>query len=89
MENSLRSVKTRQPDLPLRNVYACQEATVRNGHGTMDWFTIGKGGCQGCLLSPCLLNFYVEYFMRSNGLDEAQAGNKTAGKKYQQPQICS
>ena len=65
----------------LRNVCAGQEATARNGHGTMDWFTIGKGVCQGCLLSPCLFNFYVEYFMRSARLVEAQAGNMTFGKK--------
>ena len=58
----------------LRNLYAGQEATVRTGHGTTDWFQIGKGIRQGCILSPCLFNFYVEYIMRNAGLDEAQAG---------------
>ena len=62
----------------LRNLYAGQEATVRTGHGTIDWFQIGKGVHQGCTLSPCLLNFYAEYIMRNAGLDEAQAGLKTA-----------
>ena len=62
----------------LRNLYAGQEATVRTGHGTTDWFQIGKGVCQGCILSPCLFNFYAEYIMRNAGLDEAQAGIKTA-----------
>ena len=65
----------------LRNLYGGKEATVKTKHGTADWFTIGKGVCQGCLLSICLFNFYVQYFMRSAGLDEAQAGNKTAGEK--------
>ena len=60
----------------LRNLYAGQEATVRTGHGTTDWFQIGKGVHQGCLLSPCLFNFYAGYIMRSTGLDEAQAGIK-------------
>ena len=59
----------------LRNLYAGQEATVRTGHGT-DWFQIGKGVCQGCILSPCLFNFYAEYIMRNAGLEEAQAGIK-------------
>ena len=63
----------------LRNLYAGQEATVRMGHGT-DWFQIGKGVCQGCILSPCLFNFYAEYTMRNAGLDEAQAGIKIAGR---------
>ena len=62
----------------LRNLYAGQEATVRTGHGTTDWFRIGKGVRQGCILSPCLLNLYAEYVIRSAGLDEAQAGIKTA-----------
>ena len=61
-----------------RNLYAGQEATVRTEHGTADWFQIGKGICQGCILSPCLLNFYAEYIMRNAGLEEAQAGIKTA-----------
>ena len=60
----------------LRNLYADQEATVRTRHGTTDWFKIGKGVCQSCLLSPCLFNVYAEYIVRSAGLDEAQAGNK-------------
>ena len=72
------------PDQPLtcllRNLYAGQEATVRTGHGTTDWFQIGKGVRQGCILSPCLFNLYVEYIMRNTGLEEAQAGIKTAGR---------
>ena len=60
----------------LRKLYAGQEATVRTGHGTTDWFQIGKGVRQGCILSPCLVNFYAEYIMRNAGLDEAQAGIK-------------
>jgi len=64
----------------LRNLYAGQEATVRTGHGATDWFQIGKGVCQGCLLSPCLFNVYTEYIMRNAGLKEAQAGIKIAGR---------
>ena len=64
----------------LRNLYAGQEATVRTGHGTTDWFQIGKGVRQGCILSPCLFNLYAEYIMRNAGLDKAQAGIKTAGR---------
>ena len=64
----------------LRNLYAGQEATIRTGHGTMDWFQIGKGVCQGCILSPCLFNFYAEYIMRNTGLEEAQAGITIAGR---------
>ena len=64
----------------LRNLYAGQEATVRTGHGTTDWFQIGKGVCQGCILSPCLFNLYVEYIMRNAGLEEAQAGIKIASR---------
>ena len=64
----------------LRNLYAGQEATVRTGHGTTDWFHIGKGVRQGCILSPCLFNFYAEYIMRNGGLEEAQAGKKIAGR---------
>ena len=60
--------------------YAGQEATVRTGHGTTDWFQIGKGICQGCILSPCLFSLYAEYLMRKAGLEEAQAGIKTAGR---------
>ena len=62
----------------LRNLYAGQEATVRTGHGTTDWFQIGIGVRQGCILSPCLFNFYAEYIMRNSGLKEAQAGIKIA-----------
>ena len=62
----------------LRNLYAGQEATVRAGHGTTDWLQIGKGVCQGCILSPCLFNFYAEYIMRNTGVEEAQAGIKIA-----------
>ena len=64
----------------MRNLYAGQEATVRTGHGTTDWFQIGKGVCQGCILSPCLFNLYAEYIMRNAGLDEAQARIKSAGR---------
>ena len=64
----------------LRNLYAGQETTVRNGHGRADWFQIGKGVCQGCVLSPCLFNLYAEYIMRNGGLEEAQAGIKIAGR---------
>ena len=64
----------------LRNLYAGQEATVRTGHGTTDWFQIGKGVCQGCILSFCLLNVYTEYLMRNAGLDEAQAAIKISGR---------
>ena len=64
----------------LRNLYAGQEATVRMGHGTTDWFQIGNGVRQGCILSPCYFKLYAEYIMRNFGLDEAQAGIKTAGR---------
>ena len=64
----------------LRNLYASQEATVRTGHGTTDWFQIGKGVCQGSILSPCVFNSYAEYIRRNAGLDEAQAGIKIAGR---------
>ena len=64
----------------LRNLYAGQEATVRTGHGTTDWFQIGKGICQGCILSPCLFNLYAEYIMRNAGLEEAQAEINIAGR---------
>ena len=64
----------------LRNLYAGKEATVRTGHGTTDWFQIGKGVHQGCILLPCLFNLYAEYIMRNGGLYEAQAGIKIAGK---------
>ena len=64
----------------LRNLYAGQEATVRTGHGTTDWFQIGKGVCQACILSPCLFNIYAEYIMRNPGLEETQAGIKIDGR---------
>ena len=80
MENSERDGNTRPPDLPLENPYTGQEATVRTGHGTTDWLQIGKGVCQGCILSPCLFNFYAEYITRNTGLEEAQAGIKIAGR---------
>ena len=79
MENSERDGNTRPRDLPLEKP-VCQEATVRTGHGKKDWFQIGKGVCQGCILSPCLFNFYVEYIMRNAGLEETQAGIKIAGR---------
>ena len=78
MENSERDGNTRPPDLPLEKLYAGQEATVITGHGTTDWFQIGKGECQGCILSPCLFNLYAKYIMRNTGLEEAQAGIKIA-----------
>ena len=77
MENSERDGNTRPPDLPLENLYAAQETAVRTGHGTTEQFQIGKGVCQGCILSPCLFNFYAEYIMRNAGL-EAQTGIKIA-----------
>ena len=80
LENSERDGNTRPPDLPLERLYAGQEATVRIGHGTTDWFHIGKGVRQGSILSPCLFNFYAEYIMRNAGLDEAQAGIKIVGR---------
>ena len=64
----------------LRNLYAGQETTVRTGHGTADWYQIGKGVHQGCILSPCLFNLYAEYIMRNAGLEEAQAGIKITGR---------
>ena len=67
------------PTSLLRNLYAGQEATVRSGHGTTDWFQIGKGARQGCILSPCLFNLYAEHIMRNAGLEETQAGIKIAG----------
>ena len=65
---------------PLRNLYTGQEVTVRTGHETTDWLQIGKGVCEGCILSPCLFNFYAEYIMRNAGLEETQAGIKIAGR---------
>ena len=80
MKNSERDGNTRPPNLPLEKSYAGQEATVRSGHGTTDWFQIGKGVLQGCILSPCLFNFYAEYNMRNAGLEDTQAGIKIAGR---------
>ena len=76
------------PDHPtclLRNLYAGQEATVRTRHGTTDWFQIGKGVRQGCILSACLFNLYAQHIMRNAGLDEAQAGIKIAGRNINNP----
>ena len=67
----------------LRNLYVSQEATVRTGHGTIDWFLIGKGVRQGCILSPCLFNLYAEYIMRNAGLEEAEAGIMIAGRNIE------
>ena len=85
MENSERDGNTRPPPdfCLLRNLYAGQEATVRTGHGTTDWFQIGKGVCQGCILSPCLFNLHAEYTRRNAGLDEVQAGHQGCQEKYQ------
>ena len=80
VENSKRDGNIRPPDCLLRNLYAGQEAKVRTGHGTTDWFQIGKGVCQGCILSPCLFNLYAENIMRNAGLEETQAGIKIAGR---------
>ena len=80
MENSSRDVNTDHLTCLLRNLCAGQEATVRTGHGAMDWFKTGKGICQGCILSPCLFNLYAGYIMQNAGLDEAQAGIKIAGR---------
>ena len=77
MENSERDGNTRPPNLPLQKS-VCK--SVRTGHGTTHWFQIGKGVSQGCILSPCLFNFYAEYIMRNTGLEEAQAGIKIAGR---------
>ena len=71
------------PTCPQRNLYAAQETTVRTGHGTTDWFQIGKGVHQGYISSPCVFSLYAVYIMRKVGLDEAQAGIKIAGGKYQ------
>ena len=80
LENSERDGNTRHLTCLLRNLYAGQEATVRTGHGTTDWFPIGKGVRQGCMLSPCLVNFYAEYIMRNAGLEEVRAGVKIASR---------
>ena len=78
MENSERDGNIRIPDLLFRNLYAGQEATVRTGHGTTEWFQIGKGVCQGCVLSPCLFNLHAEYIIGNARLGETQAGIKIA-----------
>ena len=80
MENSERDGNPRPPDLLLRNLYAGQEETVRAGHGTTDRFQIGKPVRQGCILSPCLFNFYAEYIMRNTGLEEAQLESRLLGE---------
>ena len=81
MENSSRDGNTRPPDCLLRNLYAGQEATVRIGHGTTtDWFQIGKGVRQGCILSPCLFNLYADYITWNARLDKAQTGIKIVGR---------
>ena len=85
MENSERDGNTRPPDLPLekpicRSGSNSYGATISTGHGTTDWFQIGKGVRQGCILSPCLFNIYAEYIMRNAGLEEAQAGIQIAGR---------
>ena len=78
IKNSERDENTRHLTCLLRNLYASQEATVRIGRGTTDWFLIGKGVCQGCIMSPCLFNLYAEYILRNAGLDEAHARIKIA-----------
>ena len=80
MENSSRDGIPDHLTSLLRNLYAGQEETIRTRHETADWFQIGKGVCQGCILSPCLFNLYAEYIMRNAGLEEAQAGIKIAGR---------
>ena len=79
VENSERDGNTRPPELPPEKPL-CRSGSNRTGHGTTDWFQIGKGVGQGCILSPCLFNFYAEYIMRTAGLEEAQAGIKIAGR---------
>ena len=79
MDNSERDGNTRPPDLPLEKL-VCRSGRNRTGHGTTDWVQTGKGVHKGCILSPCLLNFYAEYIMRNTGLDEAQTGIKIAGE---------
>ena len=80
MENSEKDGNFRPPNLTLRNLHAGQEATVRTGHGTTDWFQIRKEICQGCILSPYFFNLYATYILRIAGLDEAEAGMKIAGR---------
>ena len=80
MENSERDGNTKKLTCLFRNLYASHEETVRTGHRTTDWFQIGKGVCQGCILSLCLFNLYAKYIMRNTGLEEAQARIKIAGR---------
>ena len=80
VENSERDGNTRPPDLPLEKSVRRSGTTVRTGHGITDWFQIGKGVCQGCILSPCSFNLYAEYIVRNAGLHEVQAGIKIAGR---------
>ena len=80
MENSSRDGNTRPPDLSPEKSICRSRSTVRTGHGTIDWFQIGEGVHQGCILSSCLFNLYEEYIIRNAGLDEAQAGIKIAGR---------
>ena len=80
MQNSQRDGNSRAPHLPPEKSVAGQEVTVTTGHGTTDWFQIGKGVCQGCILSPCLFNLYAEYIMKNAGLDEVQAELKSLGE---------
>ena len=80
MENPERDGNIRPPDLPLEKSVCRSEATVKTGHGTTDWFQIGKGVHQGCILSPWLFNLHAEYIMRNTGLEEAQAGIKISGR---------
>ena len=80
MQTTLMAEREEELNSLLRNLHAGQEATVITGQGTTDWFQIGKGVCQGCILSPCLFNLYAEYIMRNAGLEEAQAGIKIAGR---------
>ena len=80
MENSERGGNTRPPDLPLEKSDAGQEATIRTGHGTTDWFQIGKGVRQGCIYSPCLFNLYAEHIMRNTGLNVAQLESRLPGE---------
>ena len=80
LENSERDGNTRPPDLPLKKPVCRSGSNGSNGHGTTDWFQLGKGVRQGCILSPCLFNVYAEYIMRNTGLEEAQAGIKITGR---------
>ena len=80
MENSERDGNNRPHTCLLRNLYVGEETTARTGHGTMDWFKIGKEVCLGCILSPCLFNLYTEYVIRNAGLEEAPVGIRIAGR---------